>query len=239
MPTIAIDIDTGTRFPIDEGVPIVTTPTDTTVPTVPTQEAIDALNKALVEAESNLAAQEKALVDSMKKGDVTAMLAVVNTRNAAVLAVTKAKRAYDDAVYLSKNQARINASVEAKAAIMLAVESPEVINAFDLGVSGISITRDAEGHFTVTVAGVNRTVAKAPRAKGESNGSGKGRIQWSFNGQTYTSRQLLEANATKDYVAEALNKVDNWKELGLKFSPGFDTAVKKLAAELGAVAASA
>lgn len=107
--------------------------------------------------------------------------------------------------------------------------------ALELDITGFGVLFLEEGpEITVQVKNAGMAPASGRKVSGTRHPGETSRTKslWNFQDSNYTSRNLLEQFGGED-GAKALYRYDHWKELGMKFSPGVDTSVKKLARSMG------
>ncbi len=195
----------------------------------------DTLDTALVDAQTALATVQSELQVAAVANDLKAMLAASTALTVANRNVEKAQTAVDNAGFERKSAERMEFSVSLKEMIEDYVEDEiDTARMRDLGLRGIHITVDE----TTGKAIISITAKDAPKAKsastrepGAPRNSAKG--NWNYNGGSYASSELLLQFGGVD-GAKAVDRARNPKDYGMKLSPGFDAAVKKLARDIGA-----
>lgn len=112
----------------------------------------------------------------------------------------------------------------------------------DVGVSEMSFTvpdiGKTEGAEAVKIGPKGSSAPKAPKAKGESNGSGGKKIGWTLNGQTMTSSELLDWTLANrdDVVTQHAKSFQNYRDNGSKMN-GLSNLAKLVAPKVGAAEA--
>lgn len=203
------------------------TATETQAPDIPALEA------AVSEAKATLTNREGEFKAAAGEGEIAKMLAAAEAVKTAQRAVDRATREYQAATWEFRAAERDAQADELKAAIELALEEIRADTMRELGITGLGVIF-ADGVATVTVQKLgSKPVTSGKRsATRKPAGDTRSRSLWEFGGENFTSRELLERFGGED-GKKAIDKADNWKAHGLKFSPGFDTPVKKLAKSMG------
>ena len=223
-------------------------PEDESAPVAPEVDTA-ALEKAVAEAQQKLDTVQAGFNDAA--GDLTKMLAFADQIKAAKREHEKAVANLAAATYSIRAAERLAFSVELKEQIAELV-APFEAKARELSLTGVHVTFSADGGIQVSVTDASRPVGKrdtTPRTRsvGGDGQDGKNRSLWTYNGNTYTSRELIqqfgdEAMGKEGWAENVLDRADNWKEPRwgpngnepMKSGPGFDAPLKALAAKLGA-----
>ena len=193
------------------------------------------LTAAVNTASATLAEAQAALQTAAASNDLKAMLAAADTLKAAERNREKAQNALDAATFELKAEERMAFSLGVKEGLEAYIaENVDLVRFAELGLKVIRIDVDPDNPTSPLVSVVTPEKAKAARTSATREpGASRGKSAWHYNGSTYTSAELLEQFGG-EAGAKAIDKARNYKEYGLKFSPGFDSEVKKLAKELGA-----
>lgn len=205
------------------------------------------LTAKVAEAQAKLDAVQAGFNEAA--GDLTKMLAFADQ-------IKNAKRDHERA---TADLARATYSLRAAERLDFSLSVKEQVEAFvapfeqkarELSLTGIHVVFGAEGGIQVSVTDSSRPPGKATTSKTRTPGSGvstdgKNRSLWAYNGGTYTSRELLQQfgdEVEPGYGEKAIDRAENWKEPRwgpngnepMKAGPGFDAAVKRVAAKIGA-----
>lgn len=211
-----------------------------TAPATDNTPDIPALETALAEAKGKLDAATTAFMAAGSGGDMKAMLEAADAVKAAQRVVERAQAAVTAATFEIRAGERMALAVEIKAAVEALIDGFNE-QAHTLALSGVHVTFLPDGTFTTSITDSAKPVGKRAVSTTRTPGTGesKGRNLWLLDGRQYTSRELLLERGGADgqlAVEQAAKDGPNgWVARGLKAGPGFDAAVKKLAAELGAV----
>ncbi len=195
---------------------------------------VDPLDSALVEAQNTLATVQTELQAAASANDLKGMLDASTRLTAANRAVEKAQAALDNAGFERKSAERMEFSVALKENVETYVSGLDTAKMRELGLRGIHITVDE----TTGAPIISITAKDAPKAKsastrepGAPRTSAKG--NWNYKGGSYASSELLLQFGGEAGI-KAVDRARNFKDYDMKYSPGFDAAVKKLAADIGA-----
>lgn len=210
---------------------------DTPAPETPDIQPLEA---ALAEAKAKLDTATAAFMTAGSGGDMKAMLEAADAVKAAQRVVERAQAAVTAATFEIRAGERMALAVEIKGAVETLIQGFNE-QAHNLAISGVHVTFLPDGTFTTSITDSAKPAGKrnvsSTRTPG-TTGEGKGRNLWLLDGRQYTSRELLlERGGAEGQLAveqAAKDGPNGWVARGLKAGPGFDAAVKKLAAELGA-----
>ena len=210
-----------------------------TAPATENTPNIPALEAALAEAKGKLDTATATFMTAGSGGDMKAMLEAADAVKAAQRVVERAQAAVTAATFEIRAGERMALAVEIKAAVEQLIGTFNE-RAHNLAISGVHVTFLPDGTFTTSITDSARPVGKRNVSSTRTPGTGesKGRNLWLLDGRQYTSRELLlERGGAEGQLAveqAAKDGPNGWVARGLKAGPGFDAAVKKLAADLGA-----
>lgn len=202
------------------------------------------LTKAYEEAQSKLAEIASELTAAVAGGaDVKTMVAISGRLSAAQAEVTKAHEKVKGAEYALKAQERSDFKEALANAVRTFLDSVDGTKARELSIAGFAVTfaDDATSIVVNEKVIVGAKTGKVGRPKSEGiKSTGQGAGGWNFNGETYSSRSLLESFGG-ERGAIAIDRATNWKEprwgpngdTPMSAGPGFDAPVKVLARTMG------
>ena len=206
-------------------------------PEVSNEQAAATLDTNLNEALASLVNAQATFIAAGASGDMKAMLDGAEAVKKAEREVEKATTAKNSWLFNQKSAERgaVAGKIHADLKAFIA-SSVDVAGAAAIGLTGISIIFNKDdGSVAVNVMAEKGPAA--PKVGGSTRipgtGGGKGRNKWLFNGAEYSSHDLL-ITFGGDEGAKAIDRARNFENYGMKFSPGFDAPVKKLAKEIGA-----
>ena len=206
---------------------------ESTAPATPAPVDEGTLAKALTEATANFNKAMDEVKAASQANDMKAMLTAMDTAKAAQRVMEKADAALKAATWEKRNAERLAFSETLKKA------AEDFITKFaeqatGLGLKGLHIVFDPESPKNPTVSvSADKPVVTKSKSRGANSGESKGRANVLYNGNIYTASEFLEQFGG-EAGAEAIDKARNYKNYGLKFSPGFDQPKRKLMKELGA-----
>ena len=206
------------------------------------------ITQATAKLEQARAAQVEAvakLQEAAKSKDVRTMVAASDAVKIADRNLTNAESAYRTATFELRARERDEVSLVIRRDVEELIGSLNVEQIRELGITGLSVIFSSDG--PIISVNHNAPVARAARTTSRTRQPGEGvvRTAWHFNGQPYTSRELLLTFATepsdvpgftKGELAVAQSEPEGeqgWKTRGLKAGPGFDAHVKRLATKMG------
>lgn len=205
---------------------------DTITPTTPsTPVDVADLKAKIVEQE---AVAQAALVEAqaaVDAKDIRGMIAASDKAKQAEANVARLTKQIDRAEYDTRKVEREGLVEQFVANVPGLFAQVDVANVRSLSITGLVVLFNEDGTVTCTVntkakdAGVATTIGQGRK--------GGGTVTWVKDGVEYKSRALIEQFGGADGVA-ALDKADNPANYNLKYSPGFNGFVVKLAKEIGA-----
>lgn len=195
------------------------------------EPAVDELAAAVTTAEAGLVTATEALQKAAKSGDVKAMLDASTGIQNAQKALERAKAAIvtRDFERLSGERMEFTSGLHDALKEFLADYGTDFER---LGLTAIHCRFD-NGTALVDITARDVKPAAGSTRGPSAGGGNKGKSVWHYQGKTFTSAELLEQFGG-EAGSKAIDKARNFANYGLKFSPGFDSEVKKLAATLGA-----
>lgn len=224
---------------------------ETPVVEAPAPEPVDiaALDTAIAAAQAQVDKVQAGYAEA--GGDLTKMLAFADAIKKAKFDLDRATATKASATYSLRQAERLEFSTGLKEQIEAFV-SPFETKARELSLTGIHIVFGGESGMQVSVTDASRPVGKrttsSTRKAGETVGAdGKNRSLWTYNGATYTSRQLIQEFGDgamgEGWSAKVFDRADNWAEPRwgpngnepMKSGPGFNAPLVALATKIGAV----
>lgn len=212
---------------------------------------VAAIEAKVAEAQATLDKATATFTEAGKAGELKGMLEAADAVKAAQKAVERAKAELANATYSIRAEERMALAVELKA------RTEELVAEFEeraraLSLTGIHVSFAGET-TTVSVTDSAKPVGKRTVSGSRKPASGEGRARnlWLYQGEKYTSRELL-LNFGGEEGALAVRRAskdesdpESWVNRPgkdgqpQKFGPGFDAPVKKLAGEIGATQVAA
>lgn len=218
---------------------------DTITPTTPSAPVdVADLRAKITEQEAVAQAaltEAQAAVDAK---DIRGMIAASDKAKQAEANVARLTKQIDRAEYDTRKVERENLVEQFVANVPGLFAQVDVANVRSLQITGLVVSFNEDGTVTCTV----NTKAKDAGVKTDIGKGSKGKIDWLYNGMSYKSSDLIEQFGDENFPmpekdnpkglgagAYAIDKAKNPQDYNLKYSPGFNAFVTKLAEKIGAV----
>jgi hypothetical protein len=137
---------------------------------------------------------DDAVARAIKSGDVTQVLGATDARTKAIAGASKSASQLKSA-QSAVNSAKLAANAGKRADVHDAMRGDKSVIGhvqalFSLGAEWVKFTLDSDGELEVNSGGGEIKKTRAP----SSNGGSRGTASWEVDGQSFTSRELIEAH---------------------------------------------
>lgn len=212
--------------------------TDTPVAEANDSSSVERLEDKLAEHRAALETAEKAFLAAGKSGKLDEMLSAGESVKTAKRNLERVENELKRLTWETRNAERMERSVQLKEAVDSFMATVNVGELHSIGITGVNISF-ADGKPTVNVTAERPPSTGGKGRKSSEPGSGPSRVRWVYDGQEYSSRDLLQTFGGEEgelAIRRASKNPDDpesWLAKGQKFSPGFDQPVKALARRMG------